>query len=440
MDTHKLQRYFPREALEICQRLQQAGFQTVIVGGPVRDSLRGQKPEDIDLATAARPKQVQQLFNSTFTVGKGERHGTVGVQIGEADPMEVTTFRRDVHTDGRHARVEFTDNLHDDLKRRDFTINAMAFQPGPQQGELIDPFGGRRDLASKTLRAVGTPTERIQEDWLRVLRGYRFAGRFGLDIEPDTRAALRAGRQGLPQISIERIRDELLKMNRQTPRGEGRLEQILQIMDQDEVLSIILPGLEHTLRQQRQRAYRMVDLLEPDSLLRLSPLAVILTREGQNQDKDLGERLKLSNQQQKRLEQASQVLRKAPELDELESVDLRRLQHRHPGLELETMIELLYTRQRAREQGGRDEFEAARRQARQRADYIRRNNHPTQVEELAVDGEDILRELDLSPGPRVGHILDDLLQKVLQNPALNQRPRLLEHLRREYGPQPRTRS
>ena len=178
----------PPTVRDIAERLEHAGYETWCVGGAVRDALLGHPHLDWDLATAATPDRVQALFRRTVPVGI--EFGTVGVLDRKGVMHEVTTFRHDVRTDGRHAVVEFGASLDQDLARRDFTINAIAFSP--KTNELRDPFAGREDLAKGIIRAVGAPDQRMKEDRLRALRAMRFAGRFGFRIEPETWTAISA--------------------------------------------------------------------------------------------------------------------------------------------------------------------------------------------------------------------------------------------------------
>src|SRR6476661_6227625 len=166
----------PAAVLEIAGRLEEAGFEAWCVGGAIRDALLGHPHLDWDLATSATPNQVRELFGAKRTIPIGVEFGTVGVLDRKNKMHEVTTFRRDVKTDGRHAEVEFGVSLDDDLARRDFTINAMAYSP--TRDELRDPFGGRADLDKHILRAVGDADARMREDRLRALRAIRFASRF----------------------------------------------------------------------------------------------------------------------------------------------------------------------------------------------------------------------------------------------------------------------
>jgi tRNA nucleotidyltransferase (CCA-adding enzyme) len=234
---------FGREPVDICRALMAAGHDAVIVGGPVRDALMGGHPNDVDIATSATPDQVRALFQRTFVQGQGERHGTIGV-LGDSDETyEVTTYRLDVETDGRHAQVQFTTSLEEDLARRDFTINAMAVRVSPDgSGQLVDPFGGQRDLHDGELRTVGAADQRFAEDFLRILRAYRFAARFAMNVEEATRAAIRSNAQGLDGISPERVRDELMKLSVQG-KDATAIEQAVLAMQDDGVLPVILPEL-----------------------------------------------------------------------------------------------------------------------------------------------------------------------------------------------------
>ncbi|MBT8402498.1 MAG: CCA tRNA nucleotidyltransferase, partial [Gemmatimonadetes bacterium] len=198
----------PPAARWITGRLEEAGFETWAVGGAVRDEIRGVHTVDWDFATRARPSEVRRVFKRTVPVGIA--HGTVGVIDRDGVLHEVTTFRKDVETDGRHAVVSFADHIEDDLSRRDFTINALAWHP--LRSELLDPFGGRSDLAAGILRTVGVARDRFAEDHLRILRALRFAGRFGLRIERDTWTAACASVAHLGGLSSERIREELVKV------------------------------------------------------------------------------------------------------------------------------------------------------------------------------------------------------------------------------------
>lgn len=193
--------------MDIVRKLQGAGYETWCVGGAVRDALLGIKNQDWDIATAAEPNVVRRMFSPVVPLGI--EFGTVGV-VDKFNVMhEVTTFRRDVRHDGRHAVVEFGASFVEDLNRRDFTINAIAFDP--IEHRLFDPFHGQDDLAARVVRAVGVPIDRFVEDRLRVLRGIRFAARFGFTIEPVTWQAMVDSGPHLGRLSYERVKQELDK-------------------------------------------------------------------------------------------------------------------------------------------------------------------------------------------------------------------------------------
>jgi tRNA nucleotidyltransferase/poly(A) polymerase len=203
----------PKSVRGIVKRLEDAGFETWCVGGAVRDALLGHPHLDWDLATRATPQEVRKLFKSTVPVGID--FGTVGVLDDSKVMHEVTTFRRDVQTDGRHAVVEFGASLDDDLARRDYTINAIAYSPS--KDEIRDPYKGREDLEGKLIRAVGDARERMREDRLRALRAIRFAARFSFDIERDTWDAIVESAPELTRLSAERVKQEIEKTMDQVP-------------------------------------------------------------------------------------------------------------------------------------------------------------------------------------------------------------------------------
>ena len=197
----------PEPVVAIVRTLESAGHEAWCVGGALRDAVLQLPHSDFDVATSAPPPVVRSLFRRTVPVG--ERFGTIGVLDPAGALHEVTTFRRDVTTDGRHAVVAFGVSLDDDLARRDFTINALAYHP--LRAAWRDPFGGATDLAAGVIRAVGTADERFREDYLRILRALRFAARFDFTIEPATWDALRTAAPGLDALSAERVRDEWFK-------------------------------------------------------------------------------------------------------------------------------------------------------------------------------------------------------------------------------------
>lgn len=198
-----------KRALAVIQRLEQAGHQAVLVGGCVRDSLLSIPPHDYDVAASALPDEIESACAGFQCVATGLRHGTVTV-ISDSLPVEVTTFRREgTYSDHRHPdRVEFTQDLTEDLARRDFTINAMAWG----QSGLVDRFGGQEDLKNRLIRCVGDPDRRFEEDALRLLRGLRLAAQLSFSIHPDTAAAIRRHTSQLSHVAWERISAEFLRL------------------------------------------------------------------------------------------------------------------------------------------------------------------------------------------------------------------------------------
>ena len=281
MTTIKLD---PGAAL-LLDALHGAGHAAYAVGGCVRDSLLGLDPHDWDLCTSARPEQVMALFGEEKCIPTGLQHGTVTVKQG-GRLYETTTFRTEgAYSDGRHPdAVCFVPDVREDLARRDFTINAMAYSA--EEG-LIDPFGGRDDLAAHLVRAVGEPERRFEEDALRILRLYRFAARFGFAIDPATGTAARALGPHLDCVSAERIQEELLKLLA-APRPGSYLEPA--------VLAVILPELEPEKQPERfAELCRIIDRIEPTAENVPARLAALLCPLGEAGTRTALRKLKCSN-------------------------------------------------------------------------------------------------------------------------------------------------
>lgn len=250
-----------------------AGFEAYPVGGCVRDALLGREPADWDVCTSARPEQTEAVFASFRVIETGLRHGTVTV-LADGRPVEITTFRTEAgYADGRHPdRVTFVRSLEEDLRRRDFTVNAMALA---RDGTVIDLFGGREDLRRGIVRCVGAPAERFGEDALRILRALRFAARLGFEIEPGTAAAIHAQRALLANISSERILSEL----RGILTGQGAGDVLRRFPD---VIFVLLPELRpgygfeqhspHHIHDIWTHTTMAVDAIEPEPVLRLTML------------------------------------------------------------------------------------------------------------------------------------------------------------------------
>lgn len=426
----------------IVQTLQDHGFETWTVGGAVRDALLGRSSGDWDLATRARPRDVQRIFKRTIPVGVD--HGTVGVVARDGIMYEVTTFRRDVETDGRHAVVAFADRIEDDLARRDFTINAIAWHPLTRR--LLDPFGGRDDLEAGLVRTVGEPAERFGEDYLRVLRAFRFAGRFGLRVEDATWQAIRAVVDRLPGLSAERIRDELIKVleTDATPSialglylESGALAVLypelaaragVPAVVPDEPASPSTGGLDVPTEWDVCR--RAADSLPTgNATLRL---AALLRGLRHADAAALLMRLRLSN------EQTDRTLRMATTADvpapEATDVDFRRwLSRAGPDVwPAATRLQLAIATTRAA-LGLTDDAAAERLEASWlRARAIHDQKPPLTIGDLDFDGRDLIA-LGLKPGPRFGSILEGLLEWVLDDPSRNRHDVLADRVLKEVA-------
>jgi tRNA nucleotidyltransferase (CCA-adding enzyme) len=384
----------PEPILEIARTLEGAGFEAWCVGGTLRDTLLGHPQSDYDIATTAMPEQVQALFPKT--IGVGIKYGTVGVLDRKRELHEVTTFRRDVATDGRHAVVAYGVALEDDLARRDFTINAIAYHP--LRHEWRDPFGGARDLEHRLVRAVGDPAQRFREDYLRILRALRFAARFDFSIDPRTWEAARAAAPGLARLSAERVRDEWFKSLR-TARS---LTQLVSLWKEVGAASEWIPELDAELGSSATIPTPSPSERDPvllTALLCSSPAAVLT-------------RLKASNAEIDRA-RALEAGPEAPSGNDERSV--RRWLAR-TGESADDLSALWSLRHR-----GDPPWGEAVRKIRRRGDALTRTD-------LAVSGSD-MESLGAS-GPRIGQMLAELLDQVLEDPALNTKDRLLDLARK----------
>lgn len=265
----------PKNVLFILNKLRENGFEAYIVGGSVRDKLMGIEPHDYDITTSARPEEIKKVFQAYKTVLIGEDFGTVGILLDNT-LYEVTTFRIDgAYINNRKPeKVIFSKNLTEDLKRRDFTINAMAMDG---DGNLYDPFNGQDDIKNKIIRAVGDPNERIREDALRMMRAIRFAGRFRFFIEEELFDAISLNASLLKKIAPERIFDEFSKMI----TGESPSHYLL-LMEETGMLDVIFPELKRTVGFVQFSPYHdktlfdhlicVMDNVKPDLSLRLAGL------------------------------------------------------------------------------------------------------------------------------------------------------------------------
>ena len=242
----------PEDVKYIIDSLEKRGFEAYAVGGCVRDMMLGIKPKDYDITTSAAPGEIKEVFR--HTVDTGIEHGTVTV-LYHHKAYEVTTYRIDgEYKDSRHpSQVTFSKNLTEDLKRRDFTINAMAFN---ERHGLIDIFGGMDDLKNKRVKCVGDPDERFSEDALRVLRAVRFAAQLGFKIEKRTEEAIRSHRENLRKISAERIREELIKLL--VSDNPGKVRDLYEYG----LTAIFLPELDECFKTSQKSSYHIYNVGE----------------------------------------------------------------------------------------------------------------------------------------------------------------------------------
>lgn len=238
----------------ILESLEDKGFESYLVGGCIRDYLLGREVYDIDITTRARPDDIRRIFADKKVIDFGQKYGTIKV-IDKSIGYEITTFRKDgSYKDKRHPDgVSFSDSIYEDLQRRDFTINAMAYR----RGEIIDPFGGKAELGKKIIRTVGDPYERIGEDMLRSMRAVRFATSLGFDIEEDLKSAIRDRSSEIESISADRIRDELSKILLAEKPSRG-----IRILDELGLLDYILPEVKAMVGFDQHSSFHHMDLFE----------------------------------------------------------------------------------------------------------------------------------------------------------------------------------
>lgn len=475
----------PADVYEICARLRAAGRQAHLVGGGIRDLLLGREPADFDVATDAHPQEVMALFGSRFAIPTGLQHGTVtvvtrgderppgdggegalageggGTAQGEGGAgairrrhVEVTTFRGEgAYLDGRRpSSVSYVSSLEEDLSRRDFTMNAIGYDP--VSGVLTDPFDGRRDLALRRIRAVGDPEQRFREDGLRPMRAVRQAAQLEFDIDPPTLGAIPRVIDVFRRVSAERIRDEMLKLLA-APRPSAAIE----IMRTTGLLAEVLPELLESVGLTQNRFHKhdvyghtlaVVDATRGDALTRLGALLHDIGKPRARQPREgaPGE-YSFFKHEYVGAEMADAVCRrwKLPNADR-ERVVAMVVHHmffyspdwtdgtvrrfvRRVGPELVPALFALREGDVAGRGFGEDpEGELA--ELRRRIGEVSAADAALRVSDLALDGRDVMRILAIRPGRSVGVILERLLDAVLDDPALNT-PEGLEALVRELA-------
>ena len=440
----------PREVKFITDELRKKGFEAYIVGGCVRDFLREVEPEDWDVATSGKPEEIQKIFPKSFYENK---FLTVTVQAGSENPklkeIEITTYRKEAkYTDKRHPdEIKFAKTIEEDLARRDFTVNAIALKirdrGGTGEGQsLVDPFGGQEDLKNKIIRAVGNPEERFNEDALRMMRAVRFAVTLGEDwkIEEKTAEAIRKNSPWLQAISLERIRDEFLKIIMTERAADG-----IELLRELGLLKYILPELEegykvtqnkHHIYECYEHALFSLKYAAQKHFNKYVRLAALLhdigkprVKKGEGPDATFyGHEIvgaKMTIQILNHLKFPKKDIEKIAKLvryhlfyynpGEVGDASVRRLL-RQVGPE--NMEELLQVRMADRIGSGVPKAEPYK---LRHLKYVieKVSQDPISVKMLKLNGNDVMKILEIQPGPGVGQILDVLLGYVLEDPKKN---------------------
>ena len=436
--------HVPADALGICERLRHAGKRAWIVGGCVRDSLLGKPISDWDVATDALPNELMKLFPKAIPTGL--QHGTVTV-VMRGEHYEVTTLRGETtYSDGRRPdAVHFVDDIVADLARRDFTINAIAVDPA--NGLLVDPFDGRKDLDQRTIRCVGRALERFSEDGLRVLRAARFSATLGFDLDPDTFAAIGPTLDTFRKVSAERVRDEWMKtMKAKTP------SRAFEVMRTSGILEVSCPEMLEGVGMVQNKwhsldvwnhALTCMDACVGDPILRI---AALLHDVGKPRSREFSEktqdytfydhdkigaeialpivtRLKFSNDEKERI--VGLVRHHLFHYDAWSDQAVRRWIKR-VGTE---RIEDLYRLNEADLRGKGSIFQDADLHPlvalKAHVEKVLAEGAALSTRDLAIDGNVLMKELGIKPGRIIGQVLEELLEAVIADPALNTREALL---------------
>lgn len=419
----------PPAARSVLRTLHDAGHAAYFVGGCVRDRLLGRPVSDWDIATDAEPEAVMALFPKAIPTGL--RHGTVTVVVDHL-PVEVTTFRVEAeYSDGRRPdAVFFTRELEPDLARRDFTINAIAWDP--DQGEIVDPFGGRADLAARVLRAVGDPRERFAEDGLRAMRAIRFASTLDLEIDPATWQAIPATLDTFRRVSVERIQVELAKILAGPRPGWG-----MERLDAAGLLAEFLPEVAGLPPEVRARTWSALDRIRPAGEARrpVDPpgvppralmearLAALFWPLGPGAADAALRRLRFSNAERRAVVHLL-GFRDPPPASVATDADVRRFVAAVAPDAVDTLLAV----------GAAAADPSAWRALADRIDAADARRGPHAVRDLPLTGRDVMERLGIPPSRRVGRILEALLERVWADPALGTRERLeaiLEDVARE---------
>lgn len=405
--------FIPDYTAAVLRRLEDGGYPSYIVGGCVRDTLLGLEPKDYDIATSARPNEVLALFAGFKTITAGMKHGTVGVVTGGV-VTEITTFRSDGdYEDHRHpVSVQYSDRIEDDLARRDFTVNAMAYSP--TRG-FVDPYSGMKDLRSGILRAVGDPAVRFAEDALRILRGVRFASVYGLSPEPDTARAMFECANLLTAVSAERICSELYGAL-SGPYAEKYVHMF------GEVLAPVLPEiaamksrLDYARGDMLLRALAAASVAGEQIWLRLAALLEHVSEDGCEESARIASNILYRLKTDKHTRDNTVKLIREPEPTDLSRPGVRRLIAR---LSPELGMGLLKLRRASAEAAGDIKSAEKYLHAIELADEILTCGDCVSISMLELGGDDLIA-LGVTPGKKLGKLLNRLFDEVLDGKLEN---------------------
>lgn len=435
----------PQQVAYIIGKLEEHGYEAYAVGGCVRDSILGRIPDDWDITTSAKPKQVKAVFGRT--IDTGIQHGTVTVML-EKCGYEVTTYRIDgEYEDSRHPKeVIFTNNLVEDLKRRDFTINAMAYSP---KAGLIDVFDGMGDIKRKIIRCVGTATERFGEDALRILRAVRFGAQLGFQIEEETREAIKKCAKSLANISAERIQTELLKLL--VSSQPERLKEAYELG----ITEVILPELDACFSCEQENIHHCYNV--GDHIMKaltyipngkVERLAILFHDIGKPEKKTMDEQgqAHFYNHAARSKDMTDTIMRRL-KFDNDTRVKVMKLVELHdarPALKRKSVKKLIVKAGPElflplMEVKRADTYAQSEYERQEKLSYIHcletlyheilEKEECISIKALALDGNDLL-ELGVPKGKQIGEILKELFEFVLEDPDRNTREYLTEEVRK----------
>lgn len=436
-----MQIQLPDKVHKIINTLEAAGYEAYAVGGCVRDSILGRKPDDWDITTLAKPEEIKRLFPRT--IDTGIRHGTVTVML-DKEGFEVTTYRIDGdYEDGRHPKeVTFTASLEEDLKRRDFTINAMAYNE--HQG-LVDLYGGLADIEAGVIRCVGDAKERFTEDALRMMRAVRFSAQLGYRIEEATKTAIIALAPDLQKISAERIQAELIKL------VISAHPDYLRIAYETGITAQILPEFDlcmETPQNNPHHCYTVgehilhsMQAIEPDKVLRLGmlfhdigkPQTMTVDEEGITHNKKhpaVG--AEMTKKILRRLKFDNDTTEKVVKLVLYHDQDIAATQagvRRAMNRIGEDIFPMLFAVHRADISAQSDYMREEKLRKfsyiEELYDTVRSQGDAVSLKDLAITGRDLIAQ-GMKPGREIGAVLQSLLEQVLEDPSLNTPEKLLE--------------